>query len=292
MICDAFLERVAALLDGGLTRSDREEVLGHLEDCADCRGLVAALAAAGEAPVDAGLCEAILARTSGAACGSARSRLCAWLDGELDGVETDLVDGHLGRCGECAGLARALERIQAELPRLAAIDPGPRFVERVLSRTSRRRPPEPLHARVASAVARLLDRRRIAWEGAFVATLALVTPVLPPRSPLAELPGRALDLVRESSPQSSRALGQLRGTVNDLEATLVSGARGAWATTAADVVEDSIAVSSALARRSRNAWEAIRRRLGTFPDSGASGQMSGGTEADDREPDAAQERKR
>ena len=289
MICDSFLERVAGLLDGGLTRSGREEVWRHLEDCADCRGLYAALAAAGDVPEDPGLAGAILARTSGAACGSARSRLCAWVDGELDAFDADLVDAHLRRCPECGGLARPLERLREELPRLAAIDPGPSFVETVLSRTSRRPRRVPLGARWASVLSRLLARPRVAWEGAFVATVVLVAPVLAPRSPLADLPSRGLDLVRHRSPEQRRALGQLRGAVNDLEATLVGGARGAWARTGASVVEESIAMASGFARQSTDTWETIRQRFGTFPGFAASGQKSG---ARDREPDAAQERKR
>ncbi len=291
MSCDSFFQRVAELLDGSLTRSDREEVSRHLEDCADCRGLCAALAAAGDAPEDPGLAQAILARTTGAACPGARSRLCAWVDGELDAFDADLVEGHLRRCPECGDLARALERMQEELPRLAASDPGPRFVETVLSRTSRRPRRMPLRARGASVLSWLLDRPRVAWEGAFVATLVLAAPVLASRPPLADLMSRALDLVQHQAPERRRALGQLRGTVNDLEAILVVSARGTWARTGAAVVEDSTALASGLARQTTNSWETIRRRFGTFPGSAASGQKSGGTGPSDREPDAAQEKK-
>jgi len=278
MICDSFLERVDALLDGGLAGPEREETLGHLALCPDCRGLFAALVAVGHTSEDPGLADAILARTSGAACDSTRSQLCARVDGELDAFDADLVDRHLGRCAECASLARALERVREDLPTLAAIDPGPRFVDEVLARTSLRPRRMPLGARLATVLSRLLDRPRVAWEGAFVATLVLFAPGLPPRSPLGDLP--------------RQALGQLRGTVNDVEATLVGGARDAWATTGAVVVGDSVAMASGLAEGSTDTWDKIRQRFGTFTGSVASGQKRGEAGTSDREPDAAQEKRR
>jgi len=278
VICEAFLERVDALLDGTLARSDREDMLRHLENCADCRGLFAALVAAGDAPEDPGLAAAILARTSGAACASARSRLCARVDGELEAFDAELVDGHLRCCPECEGLARALEWIEQDLPRLATIDPGPGFVEWVLARTSRSPRRMPLGARLDAMLAHLLDRPRVAWEGAFAATLILFAPVFVPGSPFGDLP--------------RQALGQLRGTVNQLEATLVVGARDAWATAGAVVVEGSSELASGFARQSTDTLQSIRQRLGTFHGSAASGQTSGGTETNDTDPDAAQEKRR
>ncbi len=83
----------------------------------------------------------------------------------------------------------------------------------------------------------------------------------------------------------SERLGQLRGTVNEIEATVVVSARDARATIGAFVVDDSIALAT-------DGWETIRERLGTFPGSAASVQASGGTDTNDSEPDAAQEKKR
>jgi len=81
--CDAFLERVAALLDGRLTPFDREELLEHLDICAECRGLHAALAAAGDAPEDPDLSEAIWhgragPRAAARGRGSARGSTASW----------------------------------------------------------------------------------------------------------------------------------------------------------------------------------------------------------------------
>lgn len=265
MICEAFLERMDALLDSGLGGPDRAEMLRHLAHCADCRGLFGALAAAADAPEDPGLADAILARTSGAACASARQRLCDRVDGALEAFDAELVDGHLRRCPECEGLARALEWIEQGLPRLATIDPGPGFVQGVLARTSRSPRRMPLGARLTATLAHLLDRPRVAWEGALAATLILFAPVFVPGSPLAALP--------------RQAFGELRGAMNQLEATLVVNARDAWATTSAVVVEESTELASGWARESTDTLQSIRQRLGTFPGSAASGQTSGGTDA-------------
>jgi anti-sigma factor RsiW len=264
--CDAFLENSDRLLDGSLEGADRDAALRHLEECADCRVLLAALA---EPPQDPDLSEAILARTSGAACGSARERLCAWIDGELDPFDAELMAGHLRSCPDCGGLARALERAAEELPRLAALDPGPGFVEAVLARTSLRPRPAPLRERIASALAGLVERPRLALEGAFVATVLLYM--------VAGAPDRAVDVLRNPVPEQRLVFGKLRGAVDDLHATFVGGAREAWNTTEAAAV---------------GRWEEIRRRFGTMTGSGASVREDGGAGTGDRAPDAAQEKRR
>ncbi len=276
MSCDAFLERIDALLDGSLARFEHDEIVRHLEECADCSELCAALAAGRKDAEDPELSERILARTSGAACDSATARLCAWSDGELDPVEADLVDGHLHHCSECAGLARALAQLQVELPRLAKVDPGPAFLENVLSRTSRRARPEPFGARLAARLVQLLDRPRFALEAAFVATAILVFPVLIPGSPLAEVPERALDVLRKPPTQSRLVLGQARTKISDLGSTLASGANAAWKTTHAIVVEDATATAANVTRNCASTWDTIRRRFGTPRDPAASREEGAG----------------
>ena len=64
MSCGFLFDRGAGLLDGSLAPSDRAEARVHLEGCAECRALLAAL----EASADPGLADSILARTSGGAC--------------------------------------------------------------------------------------------------------------------------------------------------------------------------------------------------------------------------------
>src|SRR5262249_23728104 len=104
MSCDRVLEYAAGLLDGTLSREERDFVSLHLAECASCRDLVEALAAAPAENPD--LLKSILARTTGPTCESARARLCAWTDAELAPFEGELVDGHLAHCADCAALAR------------------------------------------------------------------------------------------------------------------------------------------------------------------------------------------
>lgn len=288
MSCDAFLERVEALLEGSLAPAERATMLSHLGTCAPCRELCAALAAAPETPPDHGLVDAILARTSGAACETARARLCEWQDGELPALDAELVAMHARACPTCSALARSLERLRTELPLLAGEDPGPDFIESVLRRTSWRARPAPFGTRLAATLRQLLGRPRAAWEGAYLVTAFLILPLLAPGSPLAAVARRGLDLVRTPPPEQ-RALAGLRDDVGELEASLRIGARSAWANAGAVVAERSSTLATGLTRSSASTWQALRESLGTFPGVDASAQK--GAEAVTRS-DPAQERKR
>ncbi|HKQ62527.1 MAG TPA: hypothetical protein VJS92_14645, partial [Candidatus Polarisedimenticolaceae bacterium] len=68
-----------------------------------------------------------------------------------------------------------------------------------------------------------------------------------------------------------RALSQLRGTANGIEAS----ARETWAATGAELAADSRVWGAGFARRSATTWESIRRGLGTIPDRAASGEKGG-----------------
>lgn len=261
MICDDALARIDAFLDGTLEGAVHEEMRRHLARCEECRDLVAALGAAREGSEEPGLAEAIVARTSGSPCASARARLCARIDGELDPIEVELVDGHLDGCVDCAAVARALVWAADRLPSFGELDPGPGFTELVLARTTGDPRRISFGARLAGALARLLDRPRVAWEGAFVATVVLCLPVLAPGSPLAELPREFMS--------------ELRGTINGIEARVKIGATDVWASTGALALEDSTELATGLARD-------LRVRLGTFPDAPASGQTR--DEGDPTEP--------
>jgi hypothetical protein len=106
---------------------------------------------------------------------------------------------------------------------LAAVDPGPGFVEAVLARTSLRPRRAPLGARWAAAVSQLLDRPRIALEGAFVAAAFIGLPLAASPEPIAMAP--------------NYAIAEARGAVCDLEAAVQIRTRSAWATTQAFVRE-------------------------------------------------------
>src|SRR5262245_51684883 len=165
--CRTFVDRLDDLLEGRLEADDRLAMEAHLSACNGCRELRRLAAGDGGAPAPpADLLAGVLARTTGPTCGSARGRLCDHADSLLDPVDDRMVRLHLDGCADCSGLAAALARLAADLPRLAELEPGAGFTASVLSRTSRR---ETLAARLAAAVAagwgRLARRPRIAFEG-------------------------------------------------------------------------------------------------------------------------------
>lgn len=192
MDCRELEDRLEALLDGALDARQRRRCERHLAACGRCRELAEPLRAAAPPPDD--LVDAVLARTSGSACGRAESLLCGRLDGELAGADRALLDAHLATCDECRALSAAIERLAAELPLLAELSPGPGFVEAVLAATL----PVPVRLRRwwAAAWPQWVRRPRFASEAAFVGTLALVLIFATPGSPLEALPGQALELAR------------------------------------------------------------------------------------------------
>jgi anti-sigma factor RsiW len=122
------------------------------------------------------LTRAILARTTGGSCEALRAQACAYVDGELEPLQADLVAAHLTHCPACTALVAALRAAEVRLPALRAADPGPWFTQRVL-RACRPAP-------APSLWSRLLQRPRFALEAAYVgAALGYLLLSLP-------LPGR------------------------------------------------------------------------------------------------------
>ena len=120
------------------------------------------------------LTRAILARTSGNACASARDRLCDFVDGALDPFDRALVAGHLEHCTPCADLAGALSETSAVLTSFARLAPRTSVVFDVLRATSRR-PPEPgLGERLSAWLGRAAARPRFSLEVAYVLTVLLL----------------------------------------------------------------------------------------------------------------------
>ncbi len=120
------------------------------------------------------LTRAILARTSGNACGSARERLCDFVDDTLAPFDRSLVDGHLVHCAACANLAEALAESAAVLPSFASLAPRTSVVFDVLRATSRR-PPEPgLGERLSAWLGHVAARPRFSLEVAYVLTVLLL----------------------------------------------------------------------------------------------------------------------
>jgi anti-sigma factor RsiW len=120
------------------------------------------------------LTQAILARTSGNACGAARERLCDFVDGALAPFDRDLTDGHLAHCPACTDLAAALAESTAVLPSFVSLAPRTSVVFDVLRATSFR-PVEPgLGERLSAWLGRVAARPRFSLEVAYVLTVLLL----------------------------------------------------------------------------------------------------------------------
>jgi len=133
------------------------------------------------------LTRAILARTSGDPCHRLQSLACDFVDGTLEVGQASLVHLHLGHCAACAALVGALASLQADLPEMAQVDPGPWFTQAVL-RATRRQPP-PQEADLRDLWRKLMHRPRIALEAAYLGAAAglmgiyLPLPAFAPRVP-------------------------------------------------------------------------------------------------------------
>lgn len=187
-----------------------------------------------EPPPD--LTDAVLRATSGPVCGSARERLCDWVDGLLEQVDHELVAAHARTCRECASLAASLRAMSTDLPLLAEMEPGPGFTASVLEATARERR-LPLVARMASAWQQLLQRPRFAWEGAYIGAFVMVLLFGTSSSPLAGIPQRALALA------ALNPVEEIRKPVSRLEESLSTEVREAWSATRVRVVATSTNVA-------------------------------------------------
>ena len=284
MSCREVQDRLDDLLAGTLTAEDRRAVEEHLLECADCRelrvlmeqepDLLAAEPPAVEPPP--GLAASILARTSGAPCARAGNLLCDFVDRSLEAVETELVRLHLQTCQECAALSGALARMSEDLPTLAEVQPDERFVADVLRVTL------PFRTRLARRLAvlarawqRLLERPRIAWEGAYIGTFILVLAFGTPGSPFAGVPKRALEVA------TINPVEQLKAPVADLESEVASGVQSVFATTG-EKVAGARQLASGLAEKSSAVLDGFKQDLGTLWERITSEQE---TDEDNRSPE-------
>ena len=195
MSCAWTQTRLFDYLDGLLDVETRRRIEEHVEACTDCAGYAEALGQAEEGFED--WTQSVLQRTGNGACAKSRDLLPGWVDEDLGDIDTELVGGHVAHCRECAALSTVMRTMRGDLAEFAEIEPDPAFLGEVLAATLR---PEPVVlpwvARVDAWFARLLQRPRIAWEGAYLATACLVLLIVFPGSPLAGVPQKALDLAR------------------------------------------------------------------------------------------------
>ena len=233
MNCGQFQAVLDDFLAGNL--ADDFTAREHLKGCSKCRELAALIRddlVFPQAPAPAGLAEAVLRRTSGPACESARQFLPGYADGDLPASDTELLAIHLEACRDCRGLIAAVRMLAVDLPALAEMEPEPGFTARVLTATSEK---QTLAQRLAASWQEMLQRPRIAFEAAYI---AMVTFALLFGLPFAgDGGGRMLEIARMQPVQTLFAAdgpvaGAVRGTLEYTERLGADTAREARETMA------------------------------------------------------------
>jgi anti-sigma factor RsiW len=283
MSCERIQDRLFEYVDGSLDAITHERVASHLESCADCAALVASLDRT--EPADEDLTRAVLYRTTRDACDQSAERIPDWIDGSLDALDSELVAGHVSHCADCEALPGVMRTMSVDLPSLAEGEPDPHFVDDVMAATADRLPdwvdsalaafaevepdarffndvmaattrkvPElPWAARLEDWFAGLLQRPRIAWEGAYIVTVCLVLLVAFPGSPLAGVSKKALELA-QTDPN------KIEQPFVAFEAGLNTAANEAWFSTRK--VARSLAVKASVG--SGDVYRKAKRDIGTL----------------------------
>jgi hypothetical protein len=259
MTCTEFQECLFEWLEGRLDEVGVERMKAHAAECLRCQELEEL--ATGEAGLPAiqppdDMVASILAQTTGGACDRALSLVCERLDeGAVEG--DPLLEMHLDSCAECGRVARAIERLQLDLPAMAEMDPDAGFLSSVMAATvgtvstmpsrdaiaahsgstvagapRRANTPAldwrdlvarlPLAARVSAFLERLLERPRLAFEGAFVGTLAFVLVIGVPSAGVAALPSRLMVEVRQERLEVQNAVAENWGRATDAGLAVLS----------------------------------------------------------------------
>jgi hypothetical protein len=215
-------------------------------------------------PADApDLTEAVLARTSGSACGRAGDLLAAFADGAPDLGDAQLLHAHLDRCPACRALAATLAWLTPELRGMAGVAPDSAFLADVLTATARLRASAAARARRQARFAgrveavagvagvwwrRQLERPRFALEFAYVATMILLALCATPVSPLRSAPQKALAVV-EASPAGVATVSAWIWRA--LPASVAEVGRAAWDVTGGRVTGAISVSADRLAARGR-----------------------------------------
>jgi hypothetical protein len=215
-------------------------------------------------PADApDLTAAVLARTSGSACGRAGGLLAAFADGAPDLGDAQLLHAHLDRCPDCRALAATLAWLTPELRGMAEVAPDSAFLADVLTATARLRESAAARARRRARFAgrvetvagvagawwrRQLERPRFALEFAYVATMILLALCATPVSPLRSAPQKALAVV-EASPAGVATVSAW--VWRALPASVAEVGRAAWDVTGGRVTGAVSVSADRLAARGR-----------------------------------------
>lgn len=282
--CHDFEARLEALAadpasrraESALPAEERAACLRHAAGCPECAELLE-LARMGLAPDDGteptdGLLGAVLASTSGPACGRALERL-AELSG--DRAADPLVALHLLECSECRALAGVMASLAVDLPRLAEISPDPGFADDVLRASL----PAAVRLRrwwrgaVAPALQgtweRLVHRPRFAWEAAFVLTVVFLPLIVASGPSLAAAPARGAEEVARFAQGARTADVEIRlgAAVREIRESEAARRTGDGLESAGDSFQD---FGAAVARGFGDVAGAVGTGYGTLRDLAAS----------------------
>lgn len=271
MSCERNQDRLFEYVVGSLDANTRDRVASHLESCADCAALAASLART--EPADEDLTRAVLRRTTRDACEQSTERIPDWVDGSLDAFDAELVAGHVSHCTECEAFASVMRAMAVDLASLAEVEPDARFLDDVMAATVRKTPELSWAARLEEWFGGLVQRPRIAWEGAYILTVCLVLLVAFPDSPLAGVSKKALDLA-QTDPN------KIRQPLVAFEAGLSSAANEAWFSTRK--VARSLTIKATVG--SGDVYRKAKRDLGTLWASIASDPVNEQTETQEQIP--------
>ncbi|HEY3383593.1 MAG TPA: zf-HC2 domain-containing protein [Vicinamibacterales bacterium] len=210
MNCEGFDRALDALLDGACDPADWQRAEAHATACPRCARLFEGLSGRGDGldeDAEASLVDAVMARTSGSACESARERLCDYVDGSLEAFDRELVAGHVARCAPCAELAEVLARTAQVLPSLAELTPPASLMRDVLSNTSRHRVEPSFGERLMAWLMRAAQRPRFPYEVAYVCTLLLILIVGDPMRAIQNMSARGAFYLEPRAEAAVRTIG-------------------------------------------------------------------------------------
>ncbi len=207
MDCSRFEETLDLILSGELDREESTAAEAHRAGCPRCRELLQI--ASGDLDIlprelREELSSSILVRTTGPVCQGVEAHLCERIDGRLSTDDDEVVSSHLEHCESCRALCETLEWMQVDLSLFAEIAPDRMFVQDVLEATLYRRSWWQRSAdRIRSWWNHQIHRPRFAVEIAFSGAMIMLLLFGTPRSPLREVPPRAVEIARTNPVHSA-----------------------------------------------------------------------------------------
>lgn len=258
MNCVEFETLLFDSLDREIASADVERMQAHRFGCASCRDLYSLLRRddqQGPTDLPHDFATGVVAITSGRPCERAQLLLAASEQNDSD--QDWLVAQHLENCPDCSAVARALARLQLDLPTLAEADPGADFVHTVMAATFglRRKRKRSQRSGPHRLIERLIRRPRIALEGAYAAAMLMLMVGLasPSFSQLPVQAGQAWHSVAETARTAAAGAG-------DLTANTLGFADRLAASLSAKAVELGTTVSSSARDLGRAAWDGLVTR--------------------------------